>query len=259
MIQPILSVVIPTYNRAKYLERCLESILSHQGDYYEVIVSDNASPDSTEEIIQKYLSDSRISYYRNEKNLGARENIYKATGYARGEYVFWLSDDDYLLPNALSKVIAVIEAHPSVGYIYSPVVTVDDRNGKLYSRRDDFDFDKLIDMGLGQLTIVMSSAWVFSRQVLKREFIDWKLWRNNIDNAYIMIILVGSIFLKHPAYYISDDLVMHTWFNQLYWDEFGSNTLAIRIRTKWDCLQCMKIVLSNQPKSSSTSSTGWLK
>ena len=241
----LISLVIPTYNRSNYLKRCLDSILSQEVDCYEIIVSDNASPDDTQEVMQNYLQYSQIYYFRNETNLGARENIYKATKYAQGEYIFWLSDDDYLLPNSLLKVVDVINAHPEVGYIYSPVVAIDDRNGKQFFRRDDFQENKLIDVNLEHLPTVMSSAWVFSRQILKRELIDWRLWHQNKDNAYFMLIIVGNIFLEHPAYYIVHDLVHHIWFNTIHWEEFGLDKLSIEIRTGRDYSQCMKIVLAN--------------
>ena len=186
----IFSIIIPTYNRSRYLQRCLDSILYDTSEFYEIIVSDNASPDDTEEVIQKYLHHSQLRYFRNQTNLGARENIYKATRYAQGQYIFWLSDDDYLLPDTLSKIIQIIHIHPQVGYIYSPIVTIDDRNGKLFCRRDDFHKNTLIEADLKNLLQVMSSAHVFSRQILKKDLIDWKLWDDNKENAYFMIILV---------------------------------------------------------------------
>lgn len=244
----LVSFVVPTYNRSNYLKRCLDSILSQKADCYEIIVSDNASPDDTQEMVQNYIQNPQVHYFRNEINLGARENIYKATRYAQGDYVFWLSDDDYLLPDTLSKVIEVINSHPEAGYIYSPVVTIDDRNGQIHCRRDDFTQNKLIDVNLEHLPTVMSSAWVFSRQILKKEFIDWQVWERNKDNAYFMIIIVGNIYLEHPAYYIANDLIYHTWFNTIHWEEFGIDQLSIQLRTGRDYSQCMKIVLANHKK-----------
>src|SRR3990167_9273045 len=95
---PLISVVIPTYNRAKYLDKCLRSVLIQTDCDFEVIVSDNASPDNTPAVINGFLSDERIRYLRNKSNLGILENIYQVTRAARGQYIFYLSDDDYLLP-----------------------------------------------------------------------------------------------------------------------------------------------------------------
>jgi len=249
----ILSIIIPTYNRSKYLEKCLNSVLSHEGDYYEIIVSDNASPDSTQELMKQYTNNPRVRYYRNDINLGAMKNIYKATAYAQGEYILWLSDDDYLLPSALSKVISAINLHPEAAYIYSPVVAVDDRNSEVFYRRDDFKENKLINPSLKSLPKIMSSAWVFSRQILKRELIDWEIWNQNKNNSYFMIILVGHIFLSHPAYFIADDLVHHIWFNTIFWEEFGANGLDIKLRTAKDYAQCINIVLSESKSKSQLS------
>ena len=244
----LISLVIPTYNRSNYLKRCLDSILSQEVDCidcYEIIVSDNASPDDTQEVIKSYTHYPQLHYFRNDTNLGARENIYRATKQAQGEYIFWLTDDDYLLPNALSRVVKAINSHPEAAYIYSPVVTIDDSSKQVFCRQDDFQENKLIDFSCKNLFVVMSSAHIFSRQILKRELIDWKLWSQNKNNAYFMIILVGNIFLNHPAYFISDDLVHHTWFNVIYWEEFGTDKLSVQIRIFRDYSQCMQIVLSH--------------
>jgi glycosyltransferase involved in cell wall biosynthesis len=249
---PLISVVIPTYNRAKYLDRCLQSIVSNEHNYFEVVVSDNASPDNTQEIIDKYLTDSRVHYYRNEKNLGARENIYKATKYAQGRYIFWLTDDDYLLPDALSKVVDVIKSNPKIGYIYSPFAVLDDRNGEIVWRHDNFPQDILLESGLETIAQVLPATWVFSRQVLKKDLIDWMAWEKYKENSYYMTILAGRILLKASAYYIASDLIVHTWYNPIYWEEFGQTHLDIQLFNQISTRNCMKSVFFDQKPNQKT-------
>lgn len=113
---PLLTIAIPTYNRRRLLNECLEAILkeineTNTRDSIEIIISDNASTDGTEEMIrEKY---SFIEYHRNASNLGVEQNVDKCFSYAHGEYTFIFSDDDILLPGALSEIIKAIRIKPN--------------------------------------------------------------------------------------------------------------------------------------------------
>ncbi|PHV62799.1 glycosyltransferase [Cyanobacterium aponinum] len=250
----LLSVVVPTYNRAKYLDRCLKSVLFEQVNSceFELIVNDNASPDNTQDIVQEYLEDPRIKYYRNEENIGMVRNFYVSTKRANGKYVLWLSDDDWLLPNAISDIMKVISAYPEVGYIFSPLPTVDDRNGKVFYTRKDFENDQYIEAGINNMFKYVDASWAFSRQVLKKDYIDWKTWERNVDNAYNLVIVVGRIMLNYPFYYIAKDIVMHTYYNKVHWEEFGSNEADIELFTQVSFKNCMQSILWDQPKNNET-------
>ena len=119
---PLISVLIPTYNRAGYLVEAVESVREQDYPNFEVIVSDNASTDGTEERVKKYLSDPRFRYYRNEKNLGNVENYRKLIyEYASGQLGHYLTDDDYFIDRQhLSKAVRLIQEH-GVGVVFSGV------------------------------------------------------------------------------------------------------------------------------------------
>ena len=95
---PKASILIPTHNRAALLVEAVESSLAQDYPNLEVIVSDNASTDDTQNIVKRFEIDKRFTYRRNEKDLGIAGNWRKLLfEYAGGEYVKILSDDDYLL------------------------------------------------------------------------------------------------------------------------------------------------------------------
>lgn len=116
----LISVVIPTYNRAELLDRAIASVLAQHGNDFEVVVSDNCSTDQTVAMVGKYLNDSRIRYSRNESNIGMVGNWKKAIQeLASGEWFLLLSDDDYLLDkNYLSKVARAIREYDPV-FVYA--------------------------------------------------------------------------------------------------------------------------------------------
>ena len=95
---PKVSIMIPTYNRAHFLAEAIESALMQDYPNLEVIVSDNASTDNTRECVQRYLTDPRFRYYRNDENLGSSANYERLLyEYAAGVYGQYLTDDDVLL------------------------------------------------------------------------------------------------------------------------------------------------------------------
>jgi glycosyltransferase involved in cell wall biosynthesis len=111
---PKVSVLLPNYNSAQFLDESVSSVLNQTYTDFELIIVDNCSTDNSEEVISKYLSDKRIRYYRNETNIGAVGNFNKCLSYATGEYIKFLCSDDKFHPELLSKVIPVMVQHPTV-------------------------------------------------------------------------------------------------------------------------------------------------
>ncbi len=108
-MKPIISFCIPTYNRAELVKRCVQNILEFDGEAIEVVVSNNSSPDNTEEVISS-IRDNRISYYRNSENIGAVLNIIETIKKARGEWVFTLSDEDIVTVKIIKKLLAILKS-----------------------------------------------------------------------------------------------------------------------------------------------------
>ena len=112
MEQPLLTIVIPTYNRAIYLDKCLASIITqiNNDGVIELIVANNASTDNTHEIVEKYLLNSNcaIKYINRPENIGPDNNFANCFNEAKGKYFWIIGDDDFLLPNKLDKIIAVL-------------------------------------------------------------------------------------------------------------------------------------------------------
>lgn len=117
---PLISIIIPTFNRAELLRKAIASVLAQAGDAFEVIVSDNCSEDHTPEVVAEFSSDERVIYSRNDRNLGMVGNWRKAIyELARGQWFVLMSDDDYLTdPLYISNVVAAIKKHKPV-FVYS--------------------------------------------------------------------------------------------------------------------------------------------
>jgi len=108
--KPLVSILITTYNRAPFVIEAIESVINSTFQEWELIIVDDHSVDNTSELVKKYLSNNRIRYFKNERNLGQFENRNKAATLARGEYLKYLDSDDMLYPHSLAIMVAAMEA-----------------------------------------------------------------------------------------------------------------------------------------------------
>ena len=108
---PRISIGIPVYNGEKFICKCIESVLQQTHRNFELIISDNASTDSTSKICEEYLrKDNRITFVRQNKNMGQNWNFNFLLEKANGEYFVWVAADTFLLPEFIEKNIAVLES-----------------------------------------------------------------------------------------------------------------------------------------------------
>ncbi len=125
--RPKVSVGLAVYNGDNFLERAIDSILSQTFTDFELILSDNASTDRTEEICRKYAAqDQRVRYHRNPTNIGGANNENQTFKMARGEYFRWAAHDDVCAPELIEKCVNVLDNDPSVVLCYSKIAKIDE-------------------------------------------------------------------------------------------------------------------------------------
>jgi glycosyltransferase involved in cell wall biosynthesis len=109
MNHPKVTIMIPTYNRAKLLKETIESCLMQDYPNLEIVVSDNASTDNTPDIIKEYLKDERVKYFRQEINISGEQWEKLLYEYATGDYGMLLCDDDYITDKSyISQSVSLI-------------------------------------------------------------------------------------------------------------------------------------------------------
>ena len=132
MSVPRVSIGMPVYNGENFLRSALDSILQQDYADFELIISDNASQDATEKICREYAAkDSRVRYYRNEKNIGASGNFNRLLELARGEFFKWAAHDDVHLPGFLARCMEVIDQMPATVALVAPRAEVIDEHGNV--------------------------------------------------------------------------------------------------------------------------------
>src|SRR6266540_3355288 len=117
MANPLVSVLMTSYNREKYISAAIESVLASTYTNFELIITDDQSRDSTVAIARKYAEiDKRIRIVVNEKNLGQFGNRNFAATLAKGKYIKYLDSDDLIYPNGLEIMVNMMEKYPDAGY-----------------------------------------------------------------------------------------------------------------------------------------------
>ncbi|MFN2124035.1 MAG: glycosyltransferase family 2 protein [Candidatus Promineifilaceae bacterium] len=133
-----VTIGLPVYNGADFLEETIDSLLSQTYEQFELIISDNASTDGTEQICRLYVNqDPRVKYVRNGENLGAAKNYNQLVDMAEGEYFKWAAADDICLPSYIERCVKVLDADAEVVLCYTQAAGIDE-NGEVFRDYDNF-------------------------------------------------------------------------------------------------------------------------
>ncbi|MGH9960893.1 MAG: glycosyltransferase family 2 protein, partial [Pyrinomonadaceae bacterium] len=111
---PFFSVVIPTYNRAAFIEATLRSVLSQSYPHYEIIVVDNCSTDHTKQLLEPLIRSGQIHFIEHEQNYERARSRNTGMNAARGDFVTLLDSDDFMYPNNLADAADYACAHPDI-------------------------------------------------------------------------------------------------------------------------------------------------
>lgn len=116
-MKPTVSVIIPSYNHAHFLDKAIESVVAQTYSDWEIVLVDDRSSDNSIEVARSF-GDPRIRVYQNETNLGTYGNQQRALGLAEGELIAVLNSDDLWAPDKLEKQVAALQAHPECSFCY---------------------------------------------------------------------------------------------------------------------------------------------
>ncbi|NER32003.1 MAG: glycosyltransferase family 2 protein [Symploca sp. SIO1C4] len=139
---PRISIGMPVYNGERFLQEAIDSILAQTFEDFELIISDNASTDRTEEICRAYATqDQRIHYYRQQQNRGAAWNFNHIVGLARGKYFKWASYDDVCAPTFLARCVEVLDKDPTIVVCHSKTIFTKANGEKWWTGRSLANLD----------------------------------------------------------------------------------------------------------------------
>jgi glycosyltransferase involved in cell wall biosynthesis len=156
---PLVSIVTPSYNQARFLERTIESVISQDYSNIEYIIVDGASSDDSVEIIKKYAS--QLAWWVSEPDQGQTDAINKGFAHAKGEILAWLNSDDTYQSGAISQAVQALLAHPDAALVYGDANLIDEQGqiiGRFPSRQTNLQ--KILR---GSVHIPQQATFFYSR------------------------------------------------------------------------------------------------
>lgn len=201
-MSPRVSIVIPAYNNAAYLQATLESVFAQTYQDYEVVIADHSSVDKTAEIIESFAHEPRLRVLSpTPHGGGAKANWNRVSQHAEGEWVKLVCGDDLLAPDALEAQIAAADANPGAVMVASKRDIVDARGKVVISSRGLADLNGRVPGTDAIRATVRSGTNIFGEPaavLLKREVLAQGWWDDSFpymidETAYVRVLRSGDL------------------------------------------------------------------
>lgn len=186
---PLVSIVTPSFNQARYIEATIQSVLSQDYPRIEYLIVDGGSTDGTVEIIKKYQGRDgvtpqrhHIQWWASEQDKGQTDAINKGFGRAQGQILAWLNSDDTYEPGAVSAAVKYLLDHPMVGMVYGDCNFINEDGrviGRFGSAQTDYRLLRQGYVHIPQQTMFFRAEWWKQVGPLDPSFyfaMDYDLW-----------------------------------------------------------------------------------
>ena len=233
---PLVSFCVPTHNRSRYLQSLLESLSDQlQGFPYtfEVVIADNASPDSTQDVIAEFMERLPIRYLRHDENIGCFANVQFVMMQAAGRYVVYLSDDDCILGEPMAHTIARMEADPGIAVVFAPWKLYDLVDQKEQGQFYDVPHDLRVERDQhGELLGHILRHHIFPEvHIARRDALQRLMPRINEHAFYAFVhaadyLSLGAVLIQKQPFYVS--------ITRYFADEERSQAGNEEVEVAWD-------------------------
>ncbi len=180
-VDPLVSLVVPSWDKGRFLRRTLESLLQQTYPHVEIIVQDNLSTDETVDILKAYAP--RLTRVVRERDAGQSDALRRGYAHANGQILGWLNADDLLMPDAVERVVAAFQAEPQPDVVYGhcAMLTEDGQFLRYFHEAQPFSAEKLCN----RINFIAQPSTFFSRRAYDQiggldvslHFVmDWDLW-----------------------------------------------------------------------------------
>jgi len=194
----LVSVIIPTYNRADLIERAVNSVLDQTYDDIELIVVDDGSEDNTREVLSNYIREKHITYIKKE-NGGCASARNRGISEAKGAYLAFLDSDDTYLSDAIKNLVDTL-SNSDADFVFSPVIEIYPDQRKIInypiarSNPENFAMEHLVN------TNVYIHACLFKRKIFEKERMDEKMQYNE-DSDFLQRAAINyrAVYCKKPT------------------------------------------------------------
>ncbi len=234
--KPLVSVIIPTYNRPAYLKEAIKSAVGQTYQNIEVLVSDNHSPENPQAIVESF-QDSRIRFWRNETNIGMFANAMNTFKKARGKYVASLNDDDVWNEDFLEKLVPHLEANPDLALAFCDHYVIDssgvidysatERSTRLWKRHQlkEGIYQPFYEVGLVNASVPSAVA-----AVIRNDVVDWGNIPPEIEHKWDLYVTYLCCRKGLGAYYCPERLTRYREHTQSDTANGGRRDIEAKIR-----------------------------
>lgn len=249
---PLVSVIIPTYNRPHYLQEAIASVMKQTYVNLEIIVSDDCSLESPAAIIDAF-DDPRIRLRRNPTNLGVGLNVTRAFQEARGEYVASLNDDDIWSPDFVAKLVPFLEANSELAlafcdyYVIGEDSSVDEIATEAQTRREKrHQLQAGVYQTFWEIGLIDRSVFTASAALIRRDAVDWsRLHEAGVFWDYFISYLACRS--GRGAYYCPERLSYYRIHSQSENMTSGNQNAQAKIRKGKAGIACYERFIEDAP------------
>jgi glycosyltransferase involved in cell wall biosynthesis len=228
----LLSICIPTYNRAEYLKICLAAIIPQLGinDPIEVIVSDNLSSDNTLSVVSEFITHPKLILIKQAENVGPIKNGFGIIEkYAKGKYCWLVGDDDYIMPGAIQNILKLIKENIDVDFFYVDIEnyeldklnipleetlihiknkqTIIDLNYKKLANFEELLHPQYSDLFLGEIMASIFRKEIWLKEIQVHKYFDLE-YLTTLETAYTHCVVFANQFIGKKAIYVSTPIIL---------------------------------------------------
>jgi glycosyltransferase involved in cell wall biosynthesis len=249
--QPLVSVIIPTYNRPEYLKQAIASAVKQTYQNIEIIVSDNCSPENPQALVASF-GDSRIRFWRHQQNVGMIANQQHGFKIARGKYVASLHDDDIWNEDFLAKLVPPLEANSELILAFCDQYIIDANsiinNAGTEENTRGYKRDKLakgIHQPFYKIGLVDKSIPTAASCVIRNNIIDWDSMPSEVGGMWDLYLTYLCCISGYGAYYYPERLTRYRAHEQTDTMLSGSRDVQAKIRKAKSEMFCYQVFMED--------------
>lgn len=249
--EPLVSVVIPTYNRPEYLKQAISSAVKQTYQNIEIIVSDNCSPENPQNLVESF-ADSRIKFWRHPENVGMLKNQMNAFKMAQGKYVASLHDDDIWGENFLAKLVPQLEANSNLILAFCDQYIIDHKgqvNAAATEECSRFYKREQLHSGIYQdfkkIGLVDKSIPTASACVIRNGCIDWDSIPLEVGGMWDLYLTYLCCISGYAVYYDAERLTYYRDHQQTDTNNSGRRNIQAKIRKAKSEIFCYQVFMEN--------------